>query len=156
MIHITLITLGKLKEQYWRQAEAEYLKRLSAWAKIEIIELKEESFDEKSNPEVVKLKEADKITKILPKNSFLVILTPDGKQFTSEKLAVQITNITNNFNNIAFVIGGPLGLRHNILKLANLKLSLSPLTFTHQMSRIILLEQIYRSFTILNNKKYHY
>jgi 23S rRNA (pseudouridine1915-N3)-methyltransferase len=157
MFHLTIISVGKLKEPYWRSAEAEYLKRLSAWVKIKIIELKEESFTDKDNPETVKAKEAKKIIPILPKNAFLVILTPEGKQFTSEKLAQQFNNGTmKQWNNIIFVIGGPLGLDKSILKMADLQLSLSPLTFTHQMSRIILLEQIYRSFTILSNKRYHY
>ncbi len=157
MLHINIISVGKLKESYWRDAEAEYLKRLSAWVKINIIELKEESFSPKDNFDIVKAKEAEKITSVLPKNSFLVILTPEGKQFESAQLADQLQQLSNNqINQITLVIGGPLGLDKSILKLADLQLSLSPLTFTHQMTRIILLEQIYRSFTILNNKKYNY
>ena len=157
MLHINIISVGKLKESYWREAEAEYLKRLSAWVKINIIELKEENFSPKDNFDIVKAKEAEKITSVLPKNSFLVILSPEGKQFKSNELAQKIDELSiYQINELTLVIGGPLGLDQTIKDKADLILSLSLLTFTHQMSRIILLEQIYRSFTILNNKKYNY
>jgi 23S rRNA (pseudouridine1915-N3)-methyltransferase len=157
MIKINIISVGKLKEQYWREAEAEYLKRLSVWIKINITELKEESFTPKDKTEIIKKKEADKIRSVLPKNSFLVILDPNGKQFNSLELASKINELSiYGVNEITIVIGGPLGLDKSIIDSADVVLSLSKLTFTHQMSRIILLEQLYRSFTIINNKKYHY
>ena len=158
MLHLNLIVLGKLKEKYWVEAEAEYLKRLQSFAKVKILELKEESFLEKDNFEIVKQKEADKIKKIIPANSFLIVLDSKGQEFTSEEFANQLEKLsqTGENNNITFVIGGPLGLDKEILDLANLKLSFSKMTFTHQMIRIFLWEQIYRGFMIKENRKYHY
>jgi len=158
MLHINLICLGKLKETFWREAEAEYLKRLGVFAKIKITELREESFGEKDNPETIKQKEAEKILKSTPENSYIVILDSKGKNFSSEQLSQQLTNnITiQQFNNLTFIIGGPLGLHDSILKIAHLKLSLSSFTFTHQMARVILWEQLYRAFMISTGRKYHY
>jgi len=159
MLNITIICLGKLKEKYWAQAEAEYLKRLTPYCKVNFVELKEESFDDKSNPEIIKQKEADKIKNALSKfkDAYLIALDGNGKQFTSLQLAKQFNNLTiKQFNHFVFIIGGPLGLDPSILKLTNLQLSLSQLTFPHQMVRTILLEQIYRAMMINNNRQYHY
>lgn len=158
MIHLNLIVLGKLKEEYWRQAEAEYLKRLSPYFKISITELREESFSEKDSSEIIKQKEAEKIISAIPKNSFLIILDETGKRFSSVDFAKELNNnpTIKQFNNLVFVIGGPLGLDKKVLALANLKLSLSDFTFTHQMARVFLLEQIYRTQMINSGKKYHY
>ncbi len=158
MINITIITLGSLKEKYWTEAEAEYLKRLSPFAKVNFLELKEESFDEKTKPEIIKAKEAEKIIKTLEKKQgYIIALDSRGKDLTSVQLSGHIGKITTEgISHIIFVIGGPLGLDDSIIESADFILSLSNLTFTHQMVRTILLEQIYRSITILNNKKYHY
>ncbi len=156
MQKITLLVTGKLKESFWREAEAEYLKRLQAFVKFEIIELREESFTEKDKPETVKEKEAKKIIEQLEKNKsdYLIVMDSTGKQFSSTQLANH--SIFKSFNHLIFVIGGPLGLDHSILQRANLALSLSSLTFTHQMARVILEEQIYRAFMIKTGRKYHY
>ncbi len=159
MLHLHIITLGKLKETFWQQAEAEYLKRLQPWTKITLHELKEESFSEKDNVEQIKQKEADKIFKITDtiKDNYIIALDEHGKQFSSVDFSKQIEAISqHNSNNLIFILGGPLGLDTSVIKQANLKLSLSNLTFTHQMARIFLLEQLYRSMTISNGKKYHY
>ena len=163
MLHITIISVGKLKEQYWKDAEKEYLKRLSAFAKVEIKELKEESFTEKDNVEMIKQKEAEKIKDAIPKDSLVIALDKEGKQYSSEKLSEFFHNETmgqpacaGRRNNVTLIIGGPLGLHSSILQLFQQRLSLSSLTFTHQMSRVILLEQIYRGFMIKENRKYHY
>ncbi len=173
MLHIHLIALGKLKENYWREAEGEYTKRLGAFVKLTIHELKEESFSEKDSPEIIKEKEATKIKTELEKipESYIIALDERGKQFSSLELSQKIfgsnpslypspirggTEGGVNTNNITMVIGGPLGLDRTILEKANLNLSLSPLTFTHQMARVILLEQIYRAMMINNKRKYHY
>jgi len=157
MIHLNIITIGKLKEHYWRDAQDEYLKRLSPYVKIEITELKEEKFDDKSNHEVIKEKEAEKIIKAIPENSHIIILDKEGKQFTSEELSLQIDNMAmKQSNNITLVIGGPLGLHESVTKLAKDTWSFSKATFTHQMIRIILLEQIYRAYMIKENRKYHW
>lgn len=158
MITIHFIVLGKLKELYWQAAEAEYLKRLQPWVKIVIHELKEEAFTEKIQKEMIKKKEAEKIKNTLEKikNAFLIILDEKEKQYTSLEFSKKISTIQQTNSTIVFVIGGPLGLDTEILKLAHLKFSLSSLTFTHQMARIILLEQLYRAYTIALGKKYHY
>lgn len=158
MISITIITLGKIKETYWAEAETEYIKRLTPYAKVNFVELKEESFDEKTNPEIIKTKEAEKIIKILEKKQgYIFALDSTGKQLDSIQLSNHINNVTmEQYNNLIFVIGGPLGLNKSILESADFTLSLSNLTFTHQMVRTVLLEQIYRSMMILNNRNYHY
>ncbi|MFA7314735.1 MAG: 23S rRNA (pseudouridine(1915)-N(3))-methyltransferase RlmH [Candidatus Magasanikbacteria bacterium] len=154
MLHINILTLGKLKEEYWSNAEKEYLKRLQIFAKINIIELKEEKFDDKSNHEIIKQKEAEKILKAIPKDSHLIILDKDGKQFSSEEFSQKITMWQSG--NLTIIIGGPLGLHESIKNITKEVWSFSKLTFTHQMIRVILLEQIYRGFMISKNRKYHY
>ena len=124
-----------------------------------VVELKEESFDEKSNKEVTKQKEAEKIKKALEKtkDSYIIALDSTGQELSSTEISQEINKIMIDGNNsITFIIGGPLGLDGSIKKRADLILSLSKLTFTHQMVRTILLEQIYRSMMILGNRKYHY
>jgi len=164
---ITIITIGKLKEQYWRDAEAEYLKRLSAFAKIDIKEIKEEKFSEKDNLETIKQKEAEKIMQAIPKDSYIIALDKDGQQYTSEDFSKQIQQFesrqwsglslrASQYNNITLIIGGPLGLTDELKQRSNELLSFSKSTFTHQMIRVILLEQIYRGYMIKENRKYHY
>jgi 23S rRNA (pseudouridine1915-N3)-methyltransferase len=159
MLHLTIICLGKLKENYWREAESEYLKRLQPLAKVEIVELKEESFGDKDQPIVVKEKEAEKIKDALNKASkgYLIVMDETGKTLSSNKLAEKISSLSNQgIGHIIFVIGGPLGLSDELRKKADLVLSLSTLTFTHQMARVFLIEQLYRTFMINSGKKYHY
>lgn len=159
MIHLNLIVLGKLKEKFWQEAEAEYLKRLQPWAKITIYELREESFSEKDKPGNIKQKEAEKIISTLNKikDNFILVLDEHGKNFSSTQFANQLNQLSNQqINKFTFIIGGPLGLDESILKLANLKLSLSSMTFTHQMARVFLWEQIYRAMTINHGRNYHY
>ena len=121
MINITIITLGKLKEKYWTDAEAEYIKRLSPFSKITFVELKEESFDEKAKPEMIKAKEAEKIIKTLEKKQgYVIALDSRGKDLSSVEIAGHIGTITTEgVNNIIFVIGGPLGLDDSILESAD-------------------------------------
>lgn len=154
MPHINIITLGRLKEKFWREAEAEYLKRLSPYYQINIHEIREESFDEKSNKEKIKLTEAEKILTTLEKlkTENIIILDEHGKRFSSTAFSEFISPLTN----ITFVIGGPLGLHQKILEKIKYKISFSDMTFTHQMIRVFLLEQIYRATTIKTGKKYHY
>ncbi len=159
MFHITIICLGKLKEKYWRSAEVEYLKRLSPFAKIEIKELKEEPFSEKDDPEIIKRKEAEKIKKTLVGKTecHIIVLDEHGDSLSSKQLADKFSDFSNRqVNNFIFILGGPLGLDEYIKKIADTTLSLSAMTFTHQMARVFLLEQIYRAMTINAGKKYHY
>lgn len=156
MIKITVICVGKLKESYWKEAEAEYVKRLLAFAKIEIIEHKEISFSEKDHTESIKEKESEIILNSLPSSSYLIALDPKGISMSSEKLSERLANLEQNYSHFTFIIGGPLGLHESIFKKINLKLSLSEFTFTHQMTRVILLEQIYRAYMIKTGKQYHH
>jgi 23S rRNA (pseudouridine1915-N3)-methyltransferase len=158
MLHIHIITLGKLKESYWREAEGEYLKRLKPLLKISLYELKEESFSEKDPVEIIKSREAEKLKSVLErfKNAYVVALDEQGKEFSSVELSRFVEGIKSKTGDLALVIGGPLGLHKSIRNLAQTTISLSKLTFTHQMVRIVLLEQLYRSQMIAGGRKYHY
>ncbi len=156
MLNIHLITIGKLKESYWREAEAEYLKRLKPYAKIRLTELTEEPFRDGSDRDKIKAKEADKIKKHLSDRAIIIAMHEQGKQFSSTELAEFLNNKSTHGDELTFVIGGSLGLHESILELAQYQLSLSPLTFPHQLARVILCEQLYRSATILQKKTYHY
>ncbi len=156
MLNITILALGKLKEKYWAEAEKEYLKRLSSYTKIKIIELPEEAFTEKDNIEMIKKKEANKIQKNIPDNGFVIALHERGEKMTSPDLANFLENNSTKGENLVFIIGGPRGLHSDILNSTHKQISLSQLTFPHQMVRTILLEQIYRSVTIIQGKSYHY
>lgn len=153
---INIIVVGKFKEKYWEEAEKEYLKRLSAWFKINILELKEEAFSEKDDKNKIKQKEAQNILAKIPKNSFVIVLDENGTEFTSENFSEKLKTWLETENNLTFILGGPLGLHESILKKANFKVALSQMTFTHQMARVFLLEQIYRGQMINQNRKYHY
>ena len=155
---IYIITLGKLKESYWREAEAEYIKRLGPLAKIVIHELKEESFSDKDLPDAIKQKEAEKINFVLKKfpGAHVVALDEHGEHYTSVQFSKKLEQFNNTNNLTIFILGGPLGLHRSLRARARETFSLSPLTFTHQMARVILLEQIYRGMMILANRKYHY
>lgn len=157
MIKINLICVGNLKEKYWRDAESEYKKRLGGFSKFNIIEIKESLLQKGASPAEVlnaKKQEADKI-KIKAKG-FLVALEVKGKNFTSEEFAKKIKQLTvKGVSEISFIIGGSNGLDKEFSNLCNMKLSFSSFTFPHQLMRVILLEQIYRAFCIINNKTYH-
>ena len=158
-MQITILQIGKTKHDFVQEAEAEYLKRLQAWAKVNVITLKEASTDSDSQSARQKAKdqEGERLIERLPDKTFLIVLDEIGKQFTSPDFA-KIIEKNRDFEgaNLTFVIGGPFGLSDTVRKRANLILSFSKLTFTHEMIRILLLEQIYRAFTIIFNKTYHY
>lgn len=147
---IKIICLGTIKEAYLQEATKEYTKRLSKYTKLEIIELKDEK--DTSNP---LKKEKDKIIKHITDKDNIVVLDIEGKELTSEKFSEFINNELTNNSNITFIIGSSTGLDNEIKELTNKKISFSKLTFPHQLFRVILLEQIYRSFKILNNEAYH-
>lgn len=156
---IRIICVGKLKEQYLKDAQNEYIKRLSKYSNIEIIELNDKSiYDNPSLKEEEKIKSletAEILTKI-GKNSYNVILDVSSKEIDSIEFSNRIKSYQEKgVNYINFIIGGSLGFSKEIDTIANEKISLSRLTFTHQFARIILLEQIYRSYKILNNETYH-
>ena len=148
---ITIITVGKIKEKYIREGIDECLKRLTKYAKIELIELDDECFDKEKTLK----KEAEKIEKKLNKKSFIITLEIEGKQLNSLEFANLIDKTTVNNSDITFIIGGSYGLSSDIKKLSYYRLSFSNMTFTHQLFRLIFIEQLYRSYKILNNETYH-
>lgn len=154
MININILTVGKIKEKYLVDLINEYIKRISKFAKINMIELADES---NKLPEAMVLeKESNKILENIPKNSYKILLDIKGEMLDSIALANKLQEISTYFNsNITFIIGGSLGVADEVRRQADYRLSFSKLTFPHQLMRGILLEQIYRCFKILNNEAYH-
>ncbi len=158
MIKITLITLGKLKEKYLRDAVDEYAKRLSRYCKLDIVELTPITLSEnpsQSEIDAALLKEAEGIEKRIPEGSVVTALCVEGKSNTSEQFAEYILKNTNFGKNMCFIIGSSYGLSDVIKQKSDFKLSLSAMTFPHQLFRVMLLEQIYRAFKINEGGTYH-
>lgn len=159
MIKVTVIAVGKLKEKYLHDACEEYLKRLGTYSKVNVVEVNEERCSDnpsESEIENVKQKEGQRIIAKIPKGSFVVPMCIEGTQFSSEDFAnkIEATAVAGN-SDITFIIGGSFGLSDEVKSLGKLKLSFGKLTLPHQLMRVVLLEQIYRAFSILNNSKYH-
>jgi len=158
-VNISIITVGKLKEKYLKQGIDEYLKRLSSYAKVEIIEVPDEKAPEiLSENEMlqVKAKEGDRILSKIHPDAHVIALAIEGKMKTSEELAERIDNLaTYGKSKIVFVIGGSLGLSEEVMKRADESLSFSKMTFPHQLMRLILVEQVYRAFRIIKGEPYH-
>lgn len=148
---IKIICIGKIKEQYLNEAIDEYKKRLSKYTKLEIIEHPDVSFDIKKTLEV----ERDYILKSIKSTDYNILLDLNGKELTSIEFANNLDKVRQTNSNINFIIGGSNGVHDDIRNFAHERLSFSKLTFPHQLFRVILLEQIYRSFKILNNEEYH-
>ena len=159
MLHINIICVGKLKEKYLTEALQEYSKRLSKYCNLNIIELQDEKLPSNLNDSLInqiKEKESNNILSHLEKSSYVISLDLKGKQYTSEEFASKISNISTNIaGKITFIIGGTLGLSKNVLAKSNELICFSKMTFPHQLIRIFLLEQLFRSFKILNNETYH-
>ena len=149
---IKIICVGKLKEKYLKEACDEYVKRITKYSKIEIVELMDSNID---NETISLERERDLILKHLKDKDYLVTLEIEGEQLTSVQLASKIDKTMINNSNIVFIIGGSYGIHKEIKEKSNFKLSFSKLTFPHQLFRVILLEQLYRVYKILNNEKYH-
>ena len=158
-MNINIVSVGKIKEKYIKEGINEYSKRLSRYAKLKIIEIPDEKAPEKlskKDMEGVMEIEGRKIISKIPQNSFIISLEIEGKQISSEIMSKKIEEIMIGGNNdITFIIGGSLGLSDEVKKMSNFKLSFSKMTFPHQLMRLILLEQIYRSFRIMKNEPYH-
>ncbi len=146
---IKIISVGKIKEQYLKDGIKEYLKRISKYSKVEIIEVEDESVGN------ILEKERDKILKNIGNKDYIITLEIDGNVIDSNELSKKIEEILIRNSTITFIIGGSYGLHDDVKKLSNYKLSFSKLTFPHQLFKMILLEQIYRSFKISNNESYH-
>lgn len=158
-MNIRIIAVGKLKEKYLEMGISEYLKRLQTYAKVEIVEVKEESFSEplseKSSQQILE-REGKRILDAIPEKYYVIALDRLGKQQTSEELSNILQELAvYGQGNIALIIGGSLGLSSAVLEKADLKLSFSKFTFPHQLMRLILVEQIYRALTIIRGEKYH-
>ncbi len=156
---ITIVSVGKIKEAFYRDAIAEYSKRLSAYCKFEIKEVADEKTPDGASTELerqIKDKEGDKILKALDEKGYCIALAIDGKQYDSVKFAKHMEQLTiSGKSHIQFIIGGSLGLSDKVLQKADEKISFSAMTFPHQLMRVILSEQIYRGFRIINNEPYH-
>ena len=149
---IKIICVGQIKEKYLADAVNEYKKRLSKYTKLEVIEVND--IDNKS-VDVILNKEKECIEKYINPKDYIIALDIEGNMLTSEEMAHKIEDTFNNYSNITFIIGGSYGIHPDIKKSSDYRLSFSKLTFPHQLFRVILLEQIYRTFKINNNEIYH-
>ena len=156
---ITLITVGKIREKYLKDAIAEYSKRLSRYCKLEIIEVADEKTPDNASETVeggIRDKEGEQILKYVKDDAYVVTLEIKGKLLTSEELAEKIDKLgIQGTSHIIFIIGGSIGLGKEVLKRSDYALSFSKMTFPHQLMRVILLEQIYRSYRIISHEPYH-
>lgn len=157
MIHINIISVGKIKEKYLKDAISEYSKRLSKYCKLNIIEIDDEQIPSNLNEKIsenIKNIEGAKILSNI-KNTYSISLDLNGKQFSSEEFSKKIENISLNNSSISFIIGGSLGLSNNVISNSNELICFSKMTFPHQLIRVFLLEQLFRAFKIQNNETYH-
>ncbi|MCK9927523.1 23S rRNA (pseudouridine(1915)-N(3))-methyltransferase RlmH, partial [Frankia sp. Mgl5] len=158
-MQITVVTVGKLKEKYLKDGIAEYSKRLSAYCKLQIVEVSDEKAPEElsaTEMEQVKRKEGERILAQIKPDQYVIALAIEGEMWSSEKLASELDRLaTYGKSQVAFVIGGSLGLAPEVLKRADAKLSFSKMTFPHQLVRLVLLEQVYRGFRIGRGEPYH-
>ena len=156
---ITLITVGKIKEKYLRDAIAEYSKRLSRYCKLEIIEVADEKTPDHASDvveNIIRDKEAERIMKYVKEDAYVITLEINGKLLSSEELSAKINQLgIQGTSHITFIIGGSIGLVKEVLARSDYALSFSKMTFPHQLMRVILLEQIYRSYRIINGEPYH-
>lgn len=158
-MNITLISVGKIKEKYLRDGIDEYSKRMSRYGNLKMFEVSDEMTPDNLSDremEVIKDKEGDRILSKIDDNSYVIALEIGGKNLSSEELASKLEDLMlEGLSNVTFIIGGSLGLSNKVLARSNYKLSFSKMTFPHQLMKMILLEQIYRSFRIIRNEPYH-
>ena len=159
MLNVMIICVGKLKEKFWTDACNEYAKRLKGFCSFSIIEVDEEKLPDTPSPAQIQNtleKEGQRIISKIPKNAKVISMCIEGKQKSSEKFAKEISDLAlNGASTFAFIIGGSWGLSDNVKKLSAIRLSMSEMTFPHQLARVMLCEQIYRAFQIISNGKYH-
>lgn len=158
MLNINIICVGKIKEKYLQDAINEYTKRLSKYCKLTITELSDEKIPDKLNSSLsqqIKEKECNRILEHVKKDSYVIALNVEGTQLSSTDFSKKIEDISMLNSNITFIIGGSLGLTSNLLNNCNMKISFSKMTFPHQLFRVLLLEQIFRAFKIINGETYH-
>jgi len=158
MLHVRLVAVGGLKEKYWRQAADEYIKRLSRYCRLEVLEVPDEPAPESLSPALaakVLATEGERIIKRLQPSHHAILLDIGGHTQTSEALAQKLQALAMHPGHVTFIIGGSLGVSDAVKSAAQERWSFSPLTFPHQLARIMLLEQLYRGFRIINNEPYH-
>ena len=158
MLTINIICIGKIKEKFFKDAINEYSKRLSKYCKLNIIELPDEKIPDKINQSIIdniKEKECNNIISHLPKDTYLICLDLKGKEFSSEEFSKELDTLSFMTSSITFVIGGSLGITTKLLSLSKKSICFSKMTFPHQLIRVFLLEQLFRSFKISNNETYH-
>lgn len=148
---ISIVTVGKIKEKYIKDGISDYLKRLTKYTKVELIELEDVSFDKSKTLKV----ESEKILKRINPKSYIITLEIDGNELNSVELSNLIEKNIDKYTDITFIIGGSYGLDDSIKNISNYKLSFSKMTFPHQLFRLLFLEQLYRSFKIMKNEEYH-
>ncbi len=155
-MNIKIIAVGKIKEQYLKDAIKEYEKRLAPFCSFSTVEVQAEQINDEALCEKYKELEADRILQAIKQGSYIITLEIKGRMFSSEMFAQKIKDISNQgINDVSFIIGGANGLHQKVTNISHLKLSFSNMTFTHQMIRLLLVEQIYRSFKINANEPYH-
>ena len=156
---ITLVTVGKIKERYFEDAIKEYSKRLSRYCKLEIIQVADEKTPDGAGEALekqIKEKEGQRILSNIKDGAYVIALAIEGRMLSSEELALRLQKLgVDGTSQIVFVIGGPLGLSEAVMKRADYALSFSKMTFPHQLMRVVLLEQIYRSYRIIGGEPYH-
>lgn len=153
---IKIVALGKIKENYLKDGISEYVKRLSPYVPLEIVELQPIEIKDVNLKEKILNQEGEKILSLIKSTDYVITMEIGGVQLSSEAFAEKINNISNDGNQeVVFIIGSSCGLSKLVSDRADFKLSLSKMTFLHQFTRLILLEQIYRAFKILNNETYH-
>ena len=158
MISVTVITVGNLKESYWRDAVAEYEKRLNGFCKISLVELKEHKLPENPSESSIRTalsEEGARILAAVPPRSYRIALCVEGIQYSSEELAKKLESACNLHGSVALIIGSSHGIAPEVKAACEMRLSVSKLTFPHQMMRVLLLEVLYRCFNILRGTKYH-
>lgn len=158
MLSINIICIGKIKENFFKDAIAEYSKRLSKYCRLNILELSDEKIPDKINQNVeneIKSKECNNIINHIKKDSYIICLDLTGKELSSEQFSKNIEDISMQSSQITFIIGGSLGLTEEILSMSKQKICFSKMTFPHQLIRIFLLEQLFRAFKISNGETYH-
>jgi len=158
-VQITIITVGKLKEKYLKEGIAEYTKRLTAYCKLNVVEVNDEKAPEElsaTEMEQVKRKEGERILAHMKQDHYVIALAIEGQMWSSEKLSSELDRLAlHGRSQVAFVIGGSLGLADEVLKRADAQLSFSKMTFPHQLMRLVLVEQVYRAFRISRGEPYH-
>lgn len=158
MLTINILCIGKIKENFFKEAIEEYSKRLSKYCKLNIIELPDEKIPDKINDNIIeniKEKESNDIIKHLPKDTYILSLDLSGKEYSSEKFSNKIDSLSMQTSNITFIIGGSLGIHKKLLNISQEKICFSKMTFPHQLIRIFLLEQLFRAFKISHGETYH-